>query len=205
MASALGVPESIREIAGSICQRAQHEGVVRGWSVEGVASGALYVACRRCGSPRSLDEVTAVSRVDRREIGRTFKRLGRELGIDLEPPHPQTYVARFCSDLDLPERLLREARIIIDRAADAGLLSGKSPTGYAGAAVFAAGLVDGRDLARQEVAAVAGVTPTTIETRAREQLVVVGDDAVADGLVGDGDLPADWASRIDTSGRAAEG
>jgi transcription initiation factor TFIIB len=148
--------------------------------------------------------VTTVSRVDRREIGRTFKRLVRDLGLDLDPPHPQRYVARFCSDLDLPERLLREARTIVDRTADAGLLSGKSPTGYAGAAVFAAALVDGRDLTPQEVAAVAGVTPATIRTHTRAQLAVVGDDAVAGGLVGDEELPADWASRIDTTDRAAE-
>jgi transcription initiation factor TFIIB len=198
MAGALGVPEPTREIAATICHRAVEAGAVRGRSVEGVATGALYAACRRSGAPRSLDELTGVSRVARREVGRTYKHLSRELGLDLEPPHPRQYVARICSDLDLPESVHRRARTLVERAADAGLIAGKSPTGYAGAAVFAAALVAGRDPERKRVAEAAGVTPVTIRTHAEEQLETVGSAAVAAGLVAvDESPPAGWRERID--------
>jgi transcription initiation factor TFIIB len=198
MASALGVPESTRQIAAAICGRAVDESVVRGWSVEGIATSALYAACRRNGAPRSLDEMTAVSRIDRRTIGRTYKHLTRELGIDLEPPHPRQYVSRICSDLGLPESVLRRARDIIDRTADAGLLSGKSPTGYAGGAVFAAALLAGYDCTKGAAAEAADVTVTTIRTHARDQLETVGTPTIATALLDDDvDLPPNWRQDVD--------
>jgi transcription initiation factor TFIIB len=200
MGSALDVPDSTREVAAAICQRATSENAVRGWSVEGVATGALYAACRQSGTPRSLDEVTAVSRVERREVGRTYKHLARELGIDLEPPHPQQYVARICSALDLPESVLRQARVVIDRTADAGLLAGKSPTGYAGAAVYAAALLADREFEvdHRAVADAADVTPVTVRTRARDQIEAMGTATIAAGLVdGDAELAPNWRADLD--------
>lgn len=197
MASALGVPEPAREVGATVCRRAETERLLQGRSVEGVATAALYAACRQVGPPRSLDEVTRVSRVDRREVGRTYKHLARELGLELRPPHPLDYVERFCSDLELPGAVLRDARAVIERTARAGLLAGKSPTGYAAAAVLAAALLDGRDPDSREVAEVAEVTAVTVRNRARDQLAAVGTEAVAEGLVGDGELPPDWRARLD--------
>jgi transcription initiation factor TFIIB len=194
--SALGVPDSSRQIAAAICRRAVDERLLRGWSVEAVATAAVYAACRKSGTPRSLDELTAVSRVDRRDIARTYKHLVRELGLELEPPHPRQYVARLCSDLGLPESTLQRAREIIDVTADAGLVAGKSPTGYAGAAVFVAALLAGRDCQYDQVAEAADVTPTTVRTHARDQLEAVGTAAVAEGLLGDADLSAGWRQRL---------
>jgi transcription initiation factor TFIIB len=196
MGSALGVPDPIREVAGVICRRVRAEGAVRGWSVEGLASGALYAAARRSGAPRSLDEVAGVSRVDRREVGRTYKHLTRELDLDLAPPHPRAYVDRFRSDLGLAATVGDTARSILAHATRAGLVSGKSPTGYAGAAVLAAALLVGRDRKPLVVAEVVGVSAVTIRTRTRELLVAVGSEAIAAGLLDDDPLPADWRSRL---------
>jgi transcription initiation factor TFIIB len=53
MASALGVPRSVREVASVIYRRALKEDLIRGRSIEGVATSALYAACRKEGIPRS--------------------------------------------------------------------------------------------------------------------------------------------------------
>lgn len=68
MASALGVPRSVREVASVIYRRALDEDLIRGRSIEGVATSALYAACRQEGIPRSLDEVADVSRVSQKEL-----------------------------------------------------------------------------------------------------------------------------------------
>jgi transcription initiation factor TFIIB len=200
MGSALGVPDPFRQVAATICRRAVDESLIRGWSVESVATAALYAACRERGTPRSLDELTAVSRVGRRDVGRTYKHLVRELGLELEPPHPRQYVARICSDLGLPESTRRRAREIIDVTADAGLVAGKSPTGYAGAAVFVAALLAGHDCRRTRVADAADVTPTTVRSHARAQLEAVGTETVARGLLDDdAELSAGWRQEVAVS------
>ncbi|MDL5363292.1 transcription initiation factor IIB [Halalkalicoccus sp. NIPERK01] len=170
MASALGVPRSVREVASVIYRRALKEDLIRGRSIEGVATGCLYAACRQEGIPRSLSEVAEVSRVERKEIGRTYRYVSQELGLEMRPVDPKKYVPRFCSELGLNEEVQAKTNEIIDTTAEEGLLSGKSPTGYAAAAIYAASLLCNEKKTQREVADVAQVTEVTIRNRYQEQI-----------------------------------
>jgi len=118
MASALGVPRSVREVASVIYRRALKEDLIRGRSIEGVATSALYAACRKEGIPRSLEEISDVSRVDRKEIGRTYRYISQELGLEMRPVDPKKYVPRFCSELELSEEVQIKANEIIEETAE---------------------------------------------------------------------------------------
>ena len=174
MASALGVPRSVREVASVIYRRALSEDLIRGRSIEAVAASALYAACRKEGIPRSLEEVTHVARVEQKEIGRTYRYIARELELGMRPVDPQKYVPRFCSALDLSEEVQSKANEVIETSAGEGLLSGKSPTGYAAAAIYAASLLCNEKKTQREVADVAQVTEVTIRNRYQEQIEAVG-------------------------------
>jgi len=174
MASALGVPRSVREVASVIYRRALNEDLIRGRSIEGVATAALYAACRQEGIPRSLDEVAEVSRVPQKEIGRTYRYISQELGLELKPVDPKQFVPRFASALDLSEEVQAKATEIIDVSAEQGLLSGKSPTGFAAAAIYAASLLCNEKKTQREVADVAQVTEVTIRNRYQEQIEAMG-------------------------------
>jgi len=89
MASALGVPRSVREVASVIYRRALSEDLIRGHSIEGVATSTLYAACRKEGIPRSLEEIAEVSRVERKEIGRTYRYVAQELNLKMRPVDPK--------------------------------------------------------------------------------------------------------------------
>ncbi|MFP4217398.1 MAG: transcription initiation factor IIB [Salinarchaeum sp.] len=174
MASALGVPRSVREVASVIYRRALKEDLIRGRSIEGVSTAALYAACRKEGIPRSLEEISDVSRVKRKEIGRTYRYISQELGLEMEPVDPKKYVPRFCSELELSEEVQIKASEIIEKTAEEGLLSGKSPTGYAAAAIYAASLLCNEKKTQREVANVAQVTEVTIRNRYQEQIEAMG-------------------------------
>ena len=174
MASALGVPRSVREVASVMYRRALSEDLIRGRSIEGVATSCLYAACRREGIPRSLDEVAEVSRVEYKEIGRTYRYIADQLSLEMEPVDPKQYVPRFCSELEVSEEVQAKAREIIDISAKQGLLSGKSPTGYAAAAIYAASLLCNEKKTQREVADVAQVTEVTIRNRYQEQIEAMG-------------------------------
>src|SRR6056297_151095 len=122
MASALGVPRSVREVASVIYRRALKEDLIRGRSIEGVATAALYAACRKEGIPRSLEEISEVSRVPQKEIGRTYRYISQELGLDLRPVDPKQYVPQFSSELGVSEEVKMQANQIIDETAEQGLL-----------------------------------------------------------------------------------
>jgi transcription initiation factor TFIIB len=174
MASALGVPRSVREVSSVIYRRALKEDLIRGRSIEGVATSCLYAGCRQEGIPRSLEEVSEVSRVERKEIGRTYRYVAKELSLEMEPVDPKEYVPRFSSELGVSEEVKMQANQIIDETAEQGLLSGKSPTGYAAAAIYAASLLCNEKKTQREVAEVAQVTEVTIRNRYQEQIEAMG-------------------------------
>ncbi len=170
MSSSLGIPDSVREVASVLYRKSLSEDLIRGRSIEGVATACLYAACRREGLPRSLEEIEAVSRVERKEIGRTYRYVSQALGLEMQPVDPKQYVPRYCSQLDLSEKVKTKAMEIIDVTAEKGLLSGKSPTGYAAAAIYAAALLCNEKKTQREVAEVAQVTEVTIRNRYQEQI-----------------------------------
>jgi len=170
MASALGLPENVRETASVIYRRALDEDLLPGRSIEGVATSALYAAARQAGTPRSLDEIAAVSRVDKDEIARTYRYVVRELSLEIQPADPESYVPRFASDLDLPEEVERRARELLSTAKQQGVHSGKSPVGLAAAAVYAASLLANEKVTQSEVSEVANISEVTIRNRYHELL-----------------------------------
>jgi len=170
MASALGLPESVRETASVIYRRALDEDLLPGRSIEGVATAAVYAAARQASVPRSIDELVAVSRVGEMEMTRTYRYIVRELNLEIQPADPESYVPRFVSDLDLSDEVERRARELLDRARDEGILSGKSPVGLAAAAVYAASLLANQKVTQSEVSGVANISEVTIRNRYKELL-----------------------------------
>ncbi len=170
MASSLGLPDNVREMASVIYRRALDEDLLPGRSIEGVATGALYAAARQARTPRSLDELTAVSRVEKDEIARTYRYIARELGLEIEPADPKSYVPRFASELDLSDETERRARSLLDTATKKGLHSGKSPVGLAAASVYAAALLTNEKVTQSEVSDVANISEVTIRNRYHELL-----------------------------------
>lgn len=170
MSSALDLPDSVREVASVLYRRALDEDLIRGRSIEGVATACLYAACRKEGLPRSLEEIEDVSRVERKEIGRTYRYVSKALSLEMKPVDPKRYVQRYCSELELSEKVKTKAMEIIETTAEQGLLSGKSPTGYAAAAIYAAALLCNEKRTQREVAEVAQVTEVTIRNRYQEQI-----------------------------------
>jgi len=175
MASALGLPENVRETASVIYRRALDEDLLPGRSIEGVATASLYAAARQAGVPRSLDEFTRVSRVERMELTRTYRYIVRELHLEIEPADPASYVPRFASDLNLPEEVTNRARELLTEAREGGVLSGKSPVGLAAAAIYAAALLCNERVTQSEISKVANISEVTIRNRYKELLEADSD------------------------------
>ncbi|PSP81579.1 transcription initiation factor IIB 2 [Halobacteriales archaeon QS_1_68_20] len=170
MASALGLPQNVRETASVIYRRALNEDLLPGRSIEGVSTACVYAAARQAGMPRSLDEIADVSRVEKSEIARTYRYVVRELGLEVKPADPESYVPRFASGLDLSEESEQRARELLRNAKEKGVHSGKSPVGLAAAAVYAASLLTNEKTTQAAVSEVADISEVTIRNRYHELL-----------------------------------
>jgi transcription initiation factor TFIIB len=170
VSSFLKLPQSVEEEGSRIYTLAVRKGLVRGRSMESVVAGALYAACRRHDVPRTLDELSEASNIEKKEIGRTYRFITRELGITILPSNPSDYIARFASTLKLGPETQSRAVEIIELAQGIELTSGRGPTGIAAAALYVAALMNGEKRTQREVADVAGVTEVTIRNRYKELL-----------------------------------
>jgi transcription initiation factor TFIIB len=168
MASGMGLPRSVRETAAMIYRKAALKKLVRGRSIEGVITAALYAACRQCHVPRTLDEISNIAHISRKEIGRTYRYVSRELGLKLLPTSPEDYISRFCSELKLSGDVRAKTLEILQEAAHRELTSGRGPTGIAAASLYIASVLCGERRTQREVADVAGVTEVTIRNRYKE-------------------------------------
>jgi transcription initiation factor TFIIB len=178
MASALGLPDNVRETSSVIYRRALDENLLPGRSIEGVSTASVYAAARQAGVPRSLDEVAGVSRVEKSEIARTYRYVVRELGLEIQPADPESYVPRFASDLELSDESENRARELLRNAKEQGVHSGKSPVGLAAAAVYAASLLTNEKTTQAAVSEVADISEVTIRNRYHELLEAEQDLAV---------------------------
>ncbi|MEF8774735.1 MAG: transcription initiation factor IIB family protein, partial [Halobacteriales archaeon] len=135
---------------------------------------SLYAAARQAGNPRTIDEFAEVSRVEEMEFKRAYRYIVRELGLEVQPADPESYVGRFASDLAVSDEAERRARELLRTAKSRALHSGKNPVGMAAAAVYAAALLTNEQLTQAEVGDVADVSEVTIRNRYQELLEAHG-------------------------------
>ncbi|WP_394357518.1 transcription initiation factor IIB [Methanobrevibacter sp.] len=166
--SKLGIPKTVREDSSWIYRNAAKKQLIRGRSIEGMVATSIYTSCRRCNIPRTLDEISEVSNVSKKQIGKNHRFLCRELGIKLKPTSPADYISRFGSKLGLSGETQAKAVEIINKANEKGLSSGRGPTGVAAAALYIAAVLLGERKTQSEIANVAGVTEVTIRNRYKE-------------------------------------
>jgi transcription initiation factor TFIIB len=175
MASALGLPDATRETASVIYRRALEEDLIRGRSIEGVASAAVAVAYRQHGVPHSLDELSAVSRVDRQRIVRAFRLLNRELSLEITPPDPCNHVTRYASELGFSNSTEQRANALLETAKAENIHSSKNPIALAAGALYAAQLLEDGDHATQaRISDLMDISEVTIRTR-YQQLLAAND------------------------------
>jgi transcription initiation factor TFIIB len=175
MASALGLPGSVRETAGVIYRRALDDDLIRGRSIEGVSSAAVYTAARQASTPRTIDEILGVSRIERKELMHTYRYLLHELHLEVAPADPREYLPRFASDLDVSDATEYRARELLDTAIREGIISGKSPVGLAAAAIYAGALLHDEKIPQRIVSDTTNVTEVTIRNRYQELLALQDD------------------------------
>lgn len=168
MACALNLPGDLRETTSLLYRKAAKRSLIKGRSIEELASAMLYITCRQYGIPRTLKEIAAVSRVPLKKIRRAYIFLLHKLEIKLAPADPACYIPRFCSELGLRDVIRERAIEIVSEDKETIAAKGWTPTGTAAAAIYLASLLSGESVEVKDMAKVAGTTPVTIQNRYKE-------------------------------------
>ena len=178
MAPALGLPASTQEMAATLYRQAANSNLLKGHSIEGIASGCLHAACRLEEVPRSLPNLATVSRVDENTIAAAYRYVDRELGLETPPPAHEKYIPSVASEVGAPEAVKQEAVDVLETYLEEGNVGGRNPRTVGGAAVYVAAKLttDSYTVTQDEVAEAADITTPTIRECVYDMIQATGYD-----------------------------
>jgi transcription initiation factor TFIIB len=168
LCSNISLPRPILETASIIYLKALKKQLIRGRSIRGVAAASVYMACRKCGVVRTLNEVSQSAGLKIMKVGRCYRFIVKELEEFVPLSNLSRYVARLSNHLGLVGNAEAIALDILRVAKKIHLTSGKAPLGMAAAATYIASIVVSDRRTQREVAEVSGVTEVTIRNRYKD-------------------------------------
>ena len=204
------LPSSVSDTAKHIFKDADESRLFKGKSQEALIAGCVFLACRRNQVPRSFREVMELTKVSKKEIGRTFKTLEQFLmnkekekganGVSMVAGgtfvHNETYkgsgsadpadlCSRFCSMLDMDQRTANVAIALAGKMKNTGALAGRSPLSSAAACIYMAGMLMGQAKSPKEIMMVAKVSDSTIR-QAYKLLYTEKDKLIDEAIINRG-------------------
>ena len=164
----LGLSKNIIETASYVYRKAHNNNVTRGRSIACISAASIYIACRQCHLPRTLDEVSKAFELRRRDVSRTYNCIIRLLKIQIPLASPKNYISRLCGQLQLNGETQKKVKELLIEATDKGLITGRSPLAIVGALIYIASNITHQKRTQAEIALAANVTEVTIRNRYKE-------------------------------------
>lgn len=166
----LELPDEVRETASAIYTRVYEDDLYHGRPSEVILSGVIYAASRAVGHAINPSTVANELRVSRESVLGTSRHFMKNIDFDFQPITPEPYVEEYVESLNLSEDIYKKSLDVIDSSKESDCHAGKSPTGFAAGAVYAAAKLLNRDVTQQDISRVSDVSTVTIRNRYKEQL-----------------------------------
>jgi transcription initiation factor TFIIB len=172
------ITRGTRDRACRLFRRAQDDDELQGRSIETVAAGAVYAACRLRGEVRTLAEVAEPARCSTQKVRLGYQILCRAYGLPVEPYPLDAWVDRVASACDLGPRARKGAQELASVAVEADITSGCQRGGVAAACVYEAAQAHPPTTRQVDVADAAETTAATLRARRQELLAALaaGDE-----------------------------
>ncbi|PNS15912.1 transcription initiation factor IIB [Sphaceloma murrayae] len=182
---AFSLPQIVSDGAKHIYKDADESKQFKGKSQDALIAGCIFLSCRRNSVPRSFREIFELTKVSKKDIGRTFKALERFLleqekskgntsmiangVIGLNESYaatattsPAELCSRFCSILGLDQKCTNVAIDLAGRMSSVGALAGRSPLSGAAACIYMASYLMGQARTPKQISEAAKVSDSTI-------------------------------------------
>jgi len=182
LCDSISIPKTVSDTAKLLFKQVDDAKYLKGKSNDAIIAGCIFIACRQCQVPRTFREIFALTRVSKKEIGRTFKALEKFFAQNgnsataasstADQPYQTTtstsardLCVRYCSQLGLKtQQFVKVSQGLADKMSTVGDLAGRSPLSVAAACIYMASHLLGKPKTAKEISQVAGVSDGTIRT-----------------------------------------
>ncbi|PIA17226.1 transcription initiation factor IIB [Coemansia reversa NRRL 1564] len=157
------IPKTIKDIAKQLFKKVADERLCKGRNNDATVAVCIFLACRQGHAPRTFKEICALTRVSLKEVTRTLKVIKGKLDTETGMTSSNDLIERFCSNLKLDYETRRIARILSENARNLGDTTGKSPLSVAGACIYMATQLIGRERSPKDISTISGISELTIK------------------------------------------
>ncbi len=165
LSAKVNISPPIKEKAAVVYRKALDKGLVRGRSINAIAAAALYAACRKSGSPRTLREIAEASLVNKKDVARCYRLLLQEINFSMPVADSLMYVSKIAEKNGVSGKTQGAAIAILRDARQRRFSAGKDPMGMAAAALYIACLQHNEKITQRDIAEASGVTEVTVRNR----------------------------------------
>lgn len=164
----LALPDTVAERSAYFFRKSSEMGLTRGRMVASLMAASVYLACREAEIPKTLNEISSASNIDRKRLARDYRLLSRTFRDNLPVADLARCVTKIANIVGVSESKKRRAIGLVDALNKIGVSAGKSPLGLAAAALYL--ICKNTDEERTQVvlAKAAGITEVTIRNRCVE-------------------------------------
>jgi len=162
--------ERVKESASIIFRKAWKEGLIRGRRGRDIATASLYVACKQFNIPKTLDELSEVSGLSKKKIGKTYRHILEELRYSPLILPISSYASKAINEFKKYGKIEELTYKILSAAKEARLSSGRDPVGLVAASIYIASLLTGEWISQGELSKKLRRTEVTIRNRYKEMV-----------------------------------
>lgn len=164
----MGLSDAILERSAYFYRKALEKKLIRGRTIKGVVGACVYAACRDLGTTRTIIEISKHLQERRNVIAKCYRLLYQKLILDVSMIDPTSSIIRFSNNLNLSEKLKRDALSIFNILKEKQVVAGKKPNAVAATAIYMAAIRTNENISQHKIAEISGVSGVTIRNRFKE-------------------------------------
>jgi transcription initiation factor TFIIB len=142
--------------------------LVRGRTISGMVTAAIYIACREIGTPRTLKDIAAASNIKSKDIAKNCRLIIRELELRVPMADPMKCIVKISNKANLSEKVTRQAMNMMTEIIKSKISAGKHPMSFAATVLYLSSLRAGVNITQLDIEIAAEVTGVTIRNRIKE-------------------------------------
>ncbi|EON65379.1 hypothetical protein W97_04617 [Coniosporium apollinis CBS 100218] len=179
------LPSTVADMAMHLFKQSQDAKILKGKSQDAIIASCIFIAARKMSVGRTFKDIYAVTKVSKKEIGRTFKILERFFATQTTKQKrtvqggavmpneeytrtttttPAEVAARVCNQLSLDKNTSMIVQKFCEKVRETGVLDGRSPLSTGSACVYFVSHLMGQGKSAKEIQMTNQVSDGTIRT-----------------------------------------
>lgn len=168
MAQNAGIPKIFIDDAMNIHKDISQQKIFRGLNRDGIKAASIYISCKQNGCPRTSHEIAEIFKLDKTSatngcsMAMTILNGTTNQTSNLELTTPVDFIQRYCSKLNMPQKLIMLSVFIANKITSGNVISDNAPHSIAAGIIYFVSQNCRLNVTKTDIKLICGVSEVTI-------------------------------------------